>query len=430
MRVIVLLGGLASVAGGVDFFEDLDGEAWTKAHSEAAEKEFAAWKTTKDEPEGLLVHVVRGDRQDLWQRRIAADRLAETEIKTELPVTDVEVAVQDRMPAVFTPKDGMSYDLVWRRITKDRFEIWNPAEGKLYDAKGHKTATAKVSRGSGWGREWYGAFLPDGRWVTTDLEELDCRLTMFSPKGKRISSIKGSQLIPAGTEEQALPLIACARSNQSGKAWIVSVGSERGRGWVRVTPDGKWSKVECPWTECFPQQLGKRGFYIYLKTMSDDGKIVVTRSEAGHGIMVGWPAYHFSDGTDVVIPDGEKFGILPEAWTIFIEASSYGLTANPEQRETEKVWFFDANGNYQHWVKGRGIGASLKTGGLWIRLPDETCVRIDKNHAVKSRCSFKTKGNKALIPVEIHDDIGFGLFLEGEEGEEGNQLVVGTWAVG
>ena len=146
-------------------------------------------------------------------------------------------------------------------------------------------------------------------------------------------------------------------------------------------------------------------------------------------MMVGWPAYHFSNGTDVVVGDGEKFGILPEAWTVFIEASSYGLNADLEQRKNERIWFFDANGNYQRWVGGRGIGSSLETGGLWVRLSDETSIRIDRNHAVGSHCTFNSKGKKALIPVEIHDDIGLGLFLEAGEGEEGDQLVVGSWAI-
>jgi hypothetical protein len=429
LRVILLSGELVSFAAGVEFFEDLEGEAWVKAHSEAAEKEFAVWKATGKEPEGLFEHVQRGDRQDLWQRKISGDRLAETEIKTELAVTKLEVAVHDRMPAVFTKDEGMSYPRVWRRITKDRFEIWSPAEGKLYDAKGRKIATAKVSRGSGWGREWYGAFLSDGRWVTTDLEELDCRLTMFSIKGQRISSIKGNQLIPAKPDVAPLPLIGWARSDQSGKAWIVSVGSEAGRGWVRVTPDGKWSRVECPWTECFPQQLGKRGFYIDLKTMSDDGKTVVSRREAGHGIGVGWPTYEFPGGVSETIPDGGKFGILPGGWTVFIESWSDGLVLDLAQRENEAVWFFESSGNYQRWARGRGIGASLKNGGLWIRLLDETSILIDKNHLVKARCAFATKDQQSLVPVEIHDDIGLGLFLEHGEGEDGDQLVVGTWTV-
>ena len=129
LRVIVFSVGFASAAAGLELFEDLEGEAWTKAHSEAAEKKFASWKASGEEPEGLFYHVQRGERQDLWQRKIAGDRLVETEIKAELPVTKVEVVVRDRMPAVFTKEAGMSYARVWRRITKDRFEIWSPAEG-------------------------------------------------------------------------------------------------------------------------------------------------------------------------------------------------------------------------------------------------------------------------------------------------------------
>ena len=63
----------------------------------------------------------------------------------------------------------------------------------------------------------------------------------------------------------------------------------------------------------------------------------------------------------------------------------------------------------------------MSSGGLWVLQPDATCCLIEKGYAAKSRLSFSTKEKAALVPVELHDDIGLGVFLlEGK-------LVLGTW---
>ena len=406
--------------------EETAEDEWDKQVREegkAAEADFATWKSTGQIPEDFEDHVVRGDRKDLIQRVFSGDKLAETEIKPDAAVTPCEVTVRDTAPRQSAIKEGDSYDTVWRRITKDRFEIWTPKSGKLYDATGKKVAEANVRRGDGWGRQWYGAFLPDGRWITTDINERDDEVTAFSSKGKVAWVVKGGKLIPKSKDPDAyesLPLIAWARSDQSGKAWIVSVGSEFGRGFVRLTPDGKWTKIENPWKECFPQQLRSRGMYIDRHTKSDDGSVSVNRTEAGHGMHVGWPHYRF-EKADVMIPNGDDFGILPESWAAFVETDCGTHNATKEERKDERVWLFDAKGTYQHWIKGRNLGASLPSGGLWIRQLDDTCALVGKDYAVKSRLKFSTPQKQALIPVELHDDIGLGLFLVDEK------LVLGTW---
>ncbi|MEO5715609.1 MAG: hypothetical protein ABIT37_19175, partial [Luteolibacter sp.] len=323
-------------------------------------------------------------------------------------------------------KEGDSYPTVWRRITKDRFEIWTPKSGKLYDAKGKLITQVKVHRGDGWGREWYGAFLPDGRWITTDIDEFDKEVIAFSSKGKRLWSVKGATLIPKSKDPDAmesLSLIAWARADKDGKAWIVSVGSEWGRGYVKLTPDGKWTNLDNPWKECLPQQLRSRGMYTSRSTKSDDGSELVSRTEASHGIRVGWPHYYFSKSTspDILIPNGDDFGILPDSWSVFIESDCGPFTEAAEDRKDERVWFFDAKGVYQHWIKGRAVGASLPSGGLWIRQLDDSCSLVDKGYIVKSRMKFSTKEKKPLVPVELHDDIGLGVFLLD------GKLVLGTW---
>ncbi|MEO8614547.1 MAG: hypothetical protein ABI600_05350 [Luteolibacter sp.] len=421
-----VLLGMISLLHAEEAIQNPGDDEWdkeVKAAGKAAEQDFEVWKSTGKVPEEFTDHVIQGAREDLVQRMISGDKLQETEIKTDLPTTTFEVSIHATAPMDSALKEGDSYRTVWRRITKDRFEIWTPKSGKLYDAKGILLAEAKVHRGDGWGREWYGAFLPDGRWITTDIDEFDKEVTAFSVKGKQQWSVKGATLIPKSKDpdaEDSMPLIAWARADKNGKAWIVSIGSERGRGFVKLTPDGKWTKIDDPWKECFPQQLRSRGMYIDRFTRSDDGSLIVSRTEASHGMFVGWPHYHFPKN-DLLIPNGDDFGILPDSWAVFIESDCGPFTEAPEDRKDGRVWFFDANGTYQHWIKGRTVGASLPTGGLWIRQLDDSCALVAKGHIVKSRVKFSTKEKKSLIPVELHDDIGLGLFLSGDK------LVLGIW---
>lgn len=428
-----LLFGMTALMNAADVIESPGDDEWDKevqAAGKAAEQGFALWKSTGKVPEDFEERAVFSAREDLVQRVFSGDKLAETEIKTDLPATTCKVTVRDTAPIESAIKDGDSHSTAWRRITKDRFEIWTPKSGKLYDAKGKQVAEAKVRRGDGWGREWYGAFLPDGRWITTDIDEFDKEVTAFSSKGKRQWSVKGAIMIPKDKDpDAAMPLIAWARSDKDGKAWIVSIGSDYGRGFVKLTPNGKWTKIDDPWKDCFPQQLRSRGMYIDRFTHSDDGSISVNRTEAGHGMYVGWPHYHFSK-SDILVPNGDDFGILPDSWSVFIEsdcgplatASEEGTAERKEERKDERVWFFDAQGAYQHWIKGRTVGASLATnGGLWIRQLDDSSELVDRSYLVKSRVVFSTTENKSLVPVELHDDIGLGLFLLN------GKLLLGSW---
>lgn len=428
-----MLAGMVAFAHGEVDIDTLTGEEWTQAHAAAAQRDFEEWKkeggkSQSEAPERFLEHAVKGEQADLIERMMSGDRLEKTEIRPEGTATERVVIVHDSCPAAEKgpgKHEWQNFTPVWRRITKDRFEIWTPLQGKLFDGKGNRVATATVRRGDGYGREWYGAFLPDGRWVTADLDERDDTLALFSAKGKRIAAIKGDTLIPAKQDADAYngaPLIAWARSDRTGKAWIVSVGSEFGRGWVKVTPDGKWSSVENPWKECFPQQLGPRGMYTNKFVYSDDGATQISRMEPGHGVWVSWPRYNFHGVTaSVLVPGGEKFGILPTGWATFVQSDASELIPTEANRQHERYWMFDQQGTFSHWLKGRYVGTDLATGGPWVRMPDDTCVRVGKDFTVKSHLRFRTKEGAALSAVELHEDIRLGLFLMGD------QLALGTW---
>jgi hypothetical protein len=70
----------------------------------------------------------------------------------------------EREPGKNEYGENYTYNWVIRRITPDRFEMWLPHRGLLFDGTGKTIATALPPRHDGHGREWYGAFLPDGRW--------------------------------------------------------------------------------------------------------------------------------------------------------------------------------------------------------------------------------------------------------------------------
>ena len=204
-RSLVLIGISATVGIAQEPAVEDDYEKEVARASERAESFFKEWKETGKLSEEFLDEVVRGERSDLQEKVLAGDRLEEISIQPPQALEKVVVTVHDLSPVATQLKES-DYTTVWRRITKDRFEMWTPTSGELFDATGEKISQARVSRGDGWGREWYGAFLPDGRWVTTDLDEFDNRLSLFSSKGKKLKTIKGDTLIPPRPAEESLPL--------------------------------------------------------------------------------------------------------------------------------------------------------------------------------------------------------------------------------
>ncbi|MEO5713896.1 MAG: hypothetical protein ABIT37_10460, partial [Luteolibacter sp.] len=76
-------------------------DEWDKevaAAGKAAEEDFATWKATGKVPEDFEDRAVHGAREDLVQRLVSGDKLAETEIKSDLPATAYEVTVRDTAP--------------------------------------------------------------------------------------------------------------------------------------------------------------------------------------------------------------------------------------------------------------------------------------------------------------------------------------------
>src|SRR5205823_1644633 len=127
--------------------------------------------------------------------------------KKMLPLPPGGRRVELRIVRTFTEfpaklEDEMFSSLTWeeswlaRRLTSDRIEVWTPRHGWLFDQNGRLLHEARPLRRTGHGREWYGAFLPDGRWVTTDLDEMDGTLAFFSAAGEPLRTLTCEELAP------------------------------------------------------------------------------------------------------------------------------------------------------------------------------------------------------------------------------------------
>ena len=123
-----------------------------------------------DRPDLVEQVVARGD---VLKRMLPVPRGGErVKLRTLHIFAEFPAQLDQEMFASFSREQGW----LARRVTKDAVEVWTPNHGWLFDGQGQLLHEAHPPRGTGYGREWYGAFLPDGRWVTTDLDEMDGRL--------------------------------------------------------------------------------------------------------------------------------------------------------------------------------------------------------------------------------------------------------------
>jgi hypothetical protein len=170
----------------------------------------------------------------------------------KLPDTIKEIAISELFEFSATPAEAQDRaPYVVRRMTKTHFEVWTPKHGWLFDRTGKVINQAAPPRRDGDGRHWYGAFLPDGRWVTTDLWSVDRTLTFFSAKGQWLRERSSVQLAPVKKTDTPLlrsgefsDIIAWARCDREGRGWIASVGTENGRAIVFVSPESVLKKSE------------------------------------------------------------------------------------------------------------------------------------------------------------------------------------------
>ena len=346
-----------------------------------------------------------------------------------------------------------------RRITHDAWEVWTPTHGWLFDAKGQVLNEARPIRGDGTGREWYGAFLPDGRWVTTDLQEHDDRLTFFSRDGQRLRQLTSAELAPYksedGSEDTSLCLLGWARSDKDGSAWVVNVGDNQGYATVRVGPEGParvLGGIE-RWGLCRPRALGPRGWYISLDVPDDAGQTMLNRRVPGHGMGLGYPEYRLSEAKafslqevpdyefdedpasdepvdGVVLPDGnDVFGFWPGGQDLFIcTEKEFGIGGPKlkggaeEYPDVDKTWFFDRRWRLQGWTRARRLADAADGRSMLLRTDgDGRIVTLGPDQRASEVRRFVWPDGKTADAVTLFDDLRLGLFVRR------SRLVLAGW---
>jgi len=341
---------------------------------------------------------------------------------------------------------------IFRRMTGKRFELWTSKHGWLFDSKGNLINEANPPRRDGHGREWYGAFLPDGSWVTTDLGDADSRLSFFTREGQLNREIKGAHLALSAEEVDAdkdagryANIIGWCRCDKNGRGFVASVGSEDGWAKVFVTPDGKarpisWSE---PWQLCYPRDLEAKGFFPLYRP-SDDGKLWLYREEAGHGPGVGFPSFTTSSAApkkdwftaeqqrenifSACIPGGtHDFGFLPGSHTAFIDAdvnydNGYSEPAPTAQKDRvpTKSWFFSPKGDCLGWVNAHYLCDSDRGKTLWFTNDDGDILQLSSDLKPKQRVAFTVNGEFAW-PEKLFVDLRLGFFYVNK------RLVLARW---
>jgi hypothetical protein len=347
-----------------------------------------------------------------------------------------------------------------RRITSDAIEVWTPKHGWLFTGHGQLLHQASVQRGTGYGRQWYGAFLPDGRWVTTDLQDTDVhlpdtdgRLTFFSAKGRRQRSLTCEELAPSDGEHG--DLIGWGRSDREGKGWVVNVGSEEGRATVWIGPTGP-ARVLKPgerWVLCYPRALGPRmtTSLLTLGVPDDHSQWELSQDSVGHGPGVGFPDYEREsfpanrhwDGfgrSGHVIPGGNNvFGFWPGKSSYFIGAERYLETpdAHGHTRKRlvrmdnsvaaiiDKTWFFDSSDKLLASLRARRIGNAADGKSMLFRITaDSRILTLSPDLQVKALRRFIWNDGSTADAVALWDDLRLGLFIRNE------RLILAAWPAG
>jgi len=394
-------------------------QAWMLEHDPAKRRDFAGQLVE------AVIHEYDKAQFDIVDE-VARDGAPKNEITSPAPARNVALDPLTVFAEANANPDKYPQSPVFRRITANRVEAWTPKEGRLFDGKGKMLADVHVPRRDGTGREWFGAFLPDGTWITTDLWDNDKQLNCFSSTGQWKWELPGKKILsqlpkpkpgPDALDEPITPSIGWARVDKTGHRWLLGLGLDWTRGFAFVTPSGQVQPVPDNvrlWSEVYPRAMDVRGYYIALYIDSDDGKVTLNRGEAGHGVEVGWPRYDLANRWTVIIPQGDdQFGFWPRSHQVYIE----GFQSGPEPWHLpHRVWFFSAEGKYQGEVIGSRLGDAANGQDLLIQDANDRVVQVQSKEAslaIHDVRRFTWPNGTTAVPVAIYDDLKLGFFLRG-----------------
>ncbi|MEO6054124.1 MAG: hypothetical protein ABIP97_08945 [Chthoniobacterales bacterium] len=403
---------------GATEYEDYQAEWKAKADLLYAEWHKSGSTHDAELQSNLILAAIRAERPQVVEEVAAGGDVAAKEIKLPTEVAPLPLKVLFDFGVL--PPGPYSEQTPWviRRMTKNHFEVWLPKHGWLFNGEGKLESEAFPPRRDGKGREWYGAFLPDGQWVTTDLWESDRTLHFFSAKGKWRKDRTAKQLAPPKDPLAFSDILGWARCDKRGKGWVVSIGANGGRAIVFVTPKGEARELKGsePWQLCYLRDMEPKGMFTCLSRPSDDGKTRMEFHSPSHGPQVGFPEYNFAHAEVRIAGGDTNFGFFPGSDKVFIGASPYTWNAN----EPPKTWFFNPDGTCLGWIRGAYLTDSADGKAMLFLDANGDVVTMSTELVSKSRERFTVDGVPA-IASRLFPDLHLGLFRVKEE------LILARW---
>lgn len=331
------------------------------------------------------------------------------------------------------PESGRPYRWVIRRMTADRIEVWLPNHGWLFDSQGELVNEASPPRRDGDGREWFGAFLPDGSWVTTDLWDQDKVLTFFSREGKWLKEINAADLVPhkdndAGDGDTNISTIGWCRCDAVGNGFVVSVGQGGGRGVAWVNAKGEHHLLEdraAPWKLCYPRDLERKGMYTHLYIPSDNGDEWFESRTPAHGAFCGFPTLE-APNFQVLIQDGETFGFWPGASALWIGTKDETFDTDPETGEEstssiEQTLFYEPDGGFIGWIAARRLTDTPALDGMVFCDEENRVISLGRDHSVQKIDQFVWSDGSVATPYRLFSERQLGFFTRGKN------LILARW---
>ena len=286
---------------------------------------------------------------------------------------------------------------VIRRIGQKNFELWTPKRGWLFDKKGSVLAEAMVPRRDGAGREWHGAFLPDGQWITTDLWAQDDRIYIFSPENKLLRAFPTKKYTGKPKDDWSGYTVAWARADQKGTKWATQIGLDGGWCGLLISPWGwrqkvsatltklhlpspaSWAlaqKVEDPKAFVDSRNLGAKGNCILLAAQSSDGKSSVEHCGHMHGSDTELPSYSMRGvglGWDHVIPSmfhGKytgrgNFGFFPASQVVWVGGEKNPIRPTQYQGGF-RSWIIEPSGKAIGWLPAERVADDSDGKRMWF----------------------------------------------------------------
>jgi hypothetical protein len=381
----------------------------------------------------------KADATDIGLELFAGKPVAQA----ELPVPTNAVA----LPLILIKEWDLAFRHDWegrpdviRRIGPKNFELWTPKRGWLFDENSKVLSEAKIPRRDGSGRQWYGAFLADGQWITTDLWERDDRIYLFSKENRIINSF------PAGD------IAGWGRADSTCTHWVVGV-SGYGHGqytgessdlriapwgwkqrvahylkrWHLPVPDPTWKfveKIKSARDFVDPRNLGSRGIRCGETSESDDRKASISWGEPGHGRWVGWPHYSMNTtghGWESCIPckDTDNLGFFPGSRATWVGGNKYPvrleIDPNQPRREFEyfRSWIINTDGKVLGWLPAERVGDDPDGKRMWFVDEQGRILKVDPDGVVSEVLQPTlpgATGNEAPFAHVLFPDLKLGFF--------------------